>query len=189
MFKRTKTTFSALAIVSVLATGCATYQPVNEAFHAVLSQPYHLDAGDRLRITVFEQANLSNTYSVDKGGYLSFPLIGSVQARGKTLKEVERNIAMQLRDGFIRNPDVSVEVDRYRPFYIMGEVNAAGQYTYVPGMTAQNAVAIAGGFTGRAQQQDVDVTRHANGKIVNGRVPFSDPIMPGDTLYLRERLY
>lgn len=184
-----KASLSALAIVGMVTTGCATYKPVDEAFHKVLSQPYKLDAGDKLRITVFEQADLTNTYSVDKGGYIAFPLIGSVAARGKTLKEVERNIAINLQKGFIRSPDVSVEVDRYRPFYIMGEVNSGGQYTYVPGMTVQNAVAIAGGYTGRAEQENADITRTVDGTVMNGRVLLSDPILPGDTIYLRERLF
>lgn len=187
--KRLKTSLSALAIVGMITTGCATYKPVNEAFHKVLNEPYKLDAGDKLRITVFEQADLTNTYSVDKAGYIAFPLIGSVAARGKTLKEVERNIAINLQKGFIRSPDVSVEVDRYRPFYIMGEVNSGGQYTYVPGMTVQNAVAIAGGYTGRAEQENADITRNIDGKVMNGRVLLSAPILPGDTIYLRERLF
>ena len=103
-------------------SGCATYQPVNPAFHEVLNKPYLLDAGDSVSITVFDQGDLTNTYSVDKGGYIAFPLIGSIAARGKTAKQVEAEIAAKLRSGFIRNPDVSVQMDRYRPFFIMGEV-------------------------------------------------------------------
>jgi polysaccharide export outer membrane protein len=94
-----------------------------------------------------------------------------------------------LARGFVRSPDVSVEIDRYRPFFIMGEVGSPGQYAYVPGMTTQNAIAIAGGFTSRAQQIDADITRQVNGKIVTGRVPISDAILPGDTIYVRERLF
>lgn len=187
--KRLKTTLSAIAILGMVTTGCATYQPVDEAFHKVLKQPYNLDAGDKVRITVYEQADLTNTYAVDKGGYIAFPLIGSVAARGKTLKDIERDIAIKLQQGYIRSPDVSVEIDRYRPFYIMGEVNAGGQYTYVPGMTVQNAVAIAGGYSGRAEQLNADITRVIDGNVLNGRVPMSDPILPGDTIYLRERLF
>lgn len=179
----------AVASVAVLA-GCATaYQPAPPAFHEALQEVYRLDAGDRLRITVFEQEDLTNTYSVDKAGYIAFPLVGSVAARGRTLKEVEAGIAHKLSRGYIRNPDVSVEVDRYRPFFIMGEVGAPGQYTYVPGMTVQNAIAIAGGYSARAEQKDADVTRQINGKVMTGRVPITDPILPGDTIYLRERLF
>lgn len=187
--KRLITTLSAIAVMGMVTTGCATYQPVDEAFHRVLKQPYNLDAGDKVRVTVYEQADLTNTYVVDKGGYIAFPLIGSVAARGRTLKDIERDIAVKLQQGYIRSPDVSVEIDRYRPFYIMGEVNAGGQYTYVPGMTVQNAVAIAGGYSGRAEQLNADITRVIDGNVLNGRVPMSDPILPGDTIYLRERLF
>ncbi len=137
---------AAIALVSTLmVSACSTYRPVDEAFHKVLTQPYRLDAGDKLRITVFGQTDLTNTYAIDKAGYIAFPLIGSVAARGRTPQELEASIAEQLKRGFVRDPDVSVEIDRYRPFFIMGEVGSPGQYTYVPGMTVQNAIAIAGG--------------------------------------------
>jgi polysaccharide export outer membrane protein len=148
-----------------------------------------LDSSDRLRIIVFGQDDLSNTYVVDQAGYISFPLIGSVAARGKTQQGLASEIATKLKQGYIRDPDVSVEVDTYRPIFIMGEVQNAGQYNYVAGMTVQNAIATAGGFSSRAQQIDVDITRQINGEILNGRVPISDPIRPGDTIYVRERYF
>ena len=179
---------STVAMATVMS-GCASaYKPAPPAFHEILQQPYRLDAGDRVRVTVFEQTDLTNTYVVDKAGYVAFPLIGSVPARGRTVKEIEKGIAQGLAKGYIRNPDVSVEIDRYRPFFIMGEVGSAGQYTYVPGMTVQNAIAIAGGYSARAYQSDVDITRQINGKVLTGRVPITDPILPGDTIFLRERL-
>jgi len=181
--------FGTLGVAAMLVAGCATYQPVDEAFHAALQQPYLLDAGDAIRITVFEQKELTNSYSVDKAGYIAFPLVGSVAARGRTPKQIEADIAAKLRNGFIRDPDVSVEVERYRPVFVMGEVGSAGQYVYVPGMTVQNAVAIAGGFTPRALQANADITRSVNGKVLSGRVPLSDPVLPGDTIYVRERLF
>ena len=181
--------FGALGLCSLLVAGCASYQPVDVAFHAALQQPYRLDAGDAVRITVFEQKELTNSYSVDKAGYIAFPLVGSVAARGRTPKQIEGDIATKLRNGFIRDPDVSVEVERYRPVFVMGEVGSAGQYVYVPGMTVQNAIAISGGFTPRAQQANADITRNINGKVISGRVPLSDPVLPGDTIYVRERLF
>jgi len=188
-FKTTRKSLTLLALAGFLVSGCATYQPVDEAFHKVLNQEYLLDAGDSLRITVFEQAELTNSYSIDKAGNIAFPLIGVVPARGRTTKQIEADIAMKLRSGYIRNPDVSAEVDRYRPFFIMGEVGSSGQYVYVPGMTVQNAIAIAGGFTSRAYQGNADITRQVNGQVLNGRVPLSDPILAGDTIYIRERLF
>ncbi|MCB1466348.1 MAG: polysaccharide export protein [Rhizobiaceae bacterium] len=179
-----------IAIVAMgIVSGCSGYRPAPDAFHEATTQPYRLGAGDRVRITVFEQDNLTNTYSIDQSGYLAFPLIGSVPARGRTVQDMEASLAAGLRQGFLRDPDVSVEVDTYRPIFVMGEVGAAGQYSYVPGLNAQKAIAIAGGYTARANQSNVDVTRDVNGKVMTGRVATSDPILPGDTIYVRERLF
>jgi polysaccharide export outer membrane protein len=112
-----------------------------------------------------------------------------VPARGHTAKQIEATLAAKLREGYLRDPDVSVEVDRYRPVFVMGEVGAAGQYSYVPGLTVQKAVAMAGGYSPRANQGSVDITRDINGKVITGRVRTSDPLLPGDTVYVRERLF
>ncbi|POF28910.1 polysaccharide biosynthesis/export family protein [Roseibium marinum] len=168
---------------------CSGYRQPPTAFHETLTQPYRLDSSDKLRIIVFGQDDLSNTYVIDQAGYISFPLVGSVAARGKTQQSLAAEIATKLRQGYIRDPDVSVEVDTYRPIFVMGEVQNSGQYNYVAGMTVQNAIATAGGFSSRAQQVDVDITRQINGEILNGRVPISDPVRPGDTIYVRERYF
>ena len=178
----------ALALATALA-GCTAYQPAPKAFHEASTQPYHLDSGDRLRVSVFEQTGLTNTYTVDQSGYIAFPLIGSVPARGQTLQKLEAVIAQKLRQGFLRDPDVTIEIDRYRPVFIMGEVGRPGQYSYVPGMTIQNAIAIAGGFSPRANQRDVDVTRKINADVITGRVNITAPILAGDTIYVRERFF
>jgi polysaccharide export outer membrane protein len=179
-----------MAIGLVLLSSCAAnYKPVPKVFHEATIQPYRLDSGDRLRVTVFEQASLTNTYTVDQAGYIAFPLIGQVVARGQTLPQLEGAIAQKLRQGYLRDPDVSIEIDRYRSIFVMGEVGQPGQYSYVAGMTVLNAVAVAGGFSSRANQRDVDVTRKINGEVLSGRVPITDPIMAGDTIYIRERLF
>ena len=181
----------ALALYGLMLTlvGCSGYRPAPDAFHQAVIEPYRLDSGDNLRITVFEQSALTNTYAIDQAGYIAFPLIGSVNARGKTVQELEGEIAGQLRKGFLRDPDVSIQVDQHRSFFILGEVNAAGQYTYVPGMNVQNAIAIASGYSVRANQVNVDITRKVNGDVLTGRVTISDPILAGDTIYVRERLF
>jgi polysaccharide export outer membrane protein len=186
--KRPLPVIRALA-AALLVAGCSSYRPAPAAFHEVLDQPYILGAGDRIRVTVFEQEGLTNTYSVDQSGYIAFPLVGSVPARGHTAQQVEAALAAKLREGFLRDPDVSVEVDRYRPIFVMGEVGSAGQYSYVPGLTVHQAVAIAGGFTPRANQANVDITRTVNGQVMTGRVLTSDPLLPGDTVFVRERLF
>lgn len=187
--KVNKTVALVLASAAILLAGCSGYRPAPEAFHRAVIEPYRLDSGDSLRITVFEQADLTNTYAIDQAGYVAFPLIGSVSARGRTVQELESQIAVKLRKGYLRDPDVSIQVDQHRSFFIMGEVNSAGQYSYVPGMNAQNAIAIAGGYTARANQANVDITRKVNGEVMTGRVTISDPILAGDTIYVRERLF
>jgi polysaccharide biosynthesis/export protein len=111
---------------------------------------YTLDSGDRLRIVVFGQDGLTNSYAVDTAGNITLPLIGAVHARGLTTAELSGALAARLRQGFLREPHVAVEVELYRPFFILGEVVFPGQYPYVPNMTIETAVAIAGGFTPRA---------------------------------------
>jgi len=177
------------AALACALSACATYQPAPKAFNQATIQPYALDSGDRLRITVFEQEGLSNTYAVDQAGYISFPLIGQVAARGRTPQQLSGDIAQKLKQGYVRDPDVTIDVDRYRSVYIMGEVGQPGQYSYVPGMTIQNAIAVAGGFTSRAYQGDADVTRKINGQVLTGRVRISSPVLAGDTIYVRERLF
>ncbi len=151
--------------------------------------PYTLASGDRLRIIVFGQDSLSNSYAVDGGGRISMPLIGLVPAQGATTAQLERAIEGRLRAGFLREPKVSVEVEAYRPFFILGEVTTAGQYPYINGMSVQNAIAVAGGFAPRASRSSVDMTRVVNGYPITGSVPMTTPVRPGDTITVRERWF
>lgn len=151
--------------------------------------PYLLDTGDRLRVVVFGQEGLTNAYAVDAGGAIAMPLIGSVPAAGRSTDVLAREIASRLRGGFIRDPSVSVEVETYRPFFIMGEVTSGGQFPYVTSMTVQNAVAIAGGFTPRANRWSFEITRKVNGQLYRADVPLTHRMQPGDTLVVRERWF
>jgi polysaccharide biosynthesis/export protein len=147
--------------------------------------PYHLDAGDKLRVVVFGQEGLTNTYAIDAGGSITMPLIGAVAARGKTPAGLAADISARLRNGYIREPSVAVEVETYRPFFILGEVAAPGQYPYVPNMSVESAVAIAGGFSPRAKRDSVTLTHNAGRAIV----PLGTPINPGDTIFVGERWF
>jgi polysaccharide export outer membrane protein len=151
--------------------------------------PYTLDAGDRLRIVVFGQDGLTNSYSVDASGHVAMPLIGSVDTRGLTTDQLSRHIADKLRQGFIREPHVAVEIEAYRPFFILGEVTAPGQYPYVANMTVETAVAIAGGFGPRGFRKTVTISRIVNGPQVRLTVPITCPIRPGDTINVQERWF
>jgi polysaccharide biosynthesis/export protein len=166
------------------------YVPAPLAFApAAPNKPYTLDSGDRLRIVVFGQDGLSNSYVVDASGYIAMPLIGSVLARGATTAELSDRISDKLRQGFIKEPHVAVEVEAYRPFFILGEVTQPGQYPYVADMTVETAVAIAGGFGPRAYRKTVTVTRVIHGVQVKMTVPTSFPLRPGDTVNVQERWF
>jgi polysaccharide biosynthesis/export protein len=150
---------------------------------------YRLDAGDKLRVVVYGQEGLTNTYAIDAGGSITMPLIGSVPARGKTPAGLAADITAKLRNGFIREPSVAVEIDSYRPFFILGEVAAPGQYPYVPNMTVESAVAIAGGFSPRAKRDRVTLTHTDGAGTSRFVVPLGTPLGPGDTVQVGERWF
>ena len=150
---------------------------------------YHLDAGDKLRVVIYGQEGLTNTYAIDASGTITMPLIGRVPARGRTPAGLAGEIAAKLRNGYIREPSVAVEVETYRPFFILGEVAAPGQYPYVPNMTVESAVAIAGGFSPRARRDSVTVTHTDASGALRIVVPLGTPIGPGDTVQVGERWF
>jgi polysaccharide export outer membrane protein len=157
------------------------------AFAAEL--PYALDTGDKLRVVVFGQDGLSNSYVVDASGAITMPLIKAVPARGLTTAALARAVGDRLRQGFVREPHVAIEVEAYRPFFILGEVTAPGQYAYVPQMTVEKAVAVAGGFTPRAYRWDIEIERPVAGGVVRQAVPPIERVRPGDTIVVRERWF
>ena len=151
---------------------------------------YTLASGDKLRVIVFGQDNLSNIYAVDGAGRIAMPLIGVVQVGGQTTGQAARSIEAKLASGFVREPHVTVEVDAYRPFYILGEVTTSGQYPFVSGMTVETAVAIAAGFGPRAARDYAVLTRDTGGgKLVSGIVPMTYSVRPGDTIVVKERFF
>ena len=153
------------------------------------SGPYTLDTGDKLRVVVFGQDALSNTYTVDAQGNVTLPLVGAVDARGLTTAQLGGAIAGRLKSGYVRDPSVAVEIEVYRPFFVLGEVTYPGQYPFVPNMTVENAIAIAGGFTPRASKTKVTVTRKMQGQPARFALPLRYPIRPGDTIEVSERWF
>ena len=130
-----------------------------------------------------------SSYHLDAGGSITMPLIGGVPARGRTPAGLAGEIAARLRNGYIREPSVAVEIEAYRPFFILGEVSAPGQYPYVPNMTVESAVAIAGGFSPRAKRDVVTVTHTEAGGAMRAVVPLGTPLSPGDTVFVGERWF
>ena len=157
--------------------------PVNDA-------GYVLGNGDHVHVTVFGQKEMTGDYQVDGQGRIAFPLIGQVQAGGMSTGQLQQKIAAALTPDYIKDPHVSVEVLTYRPFYVIGEVTKPGSYPYVSGMTALNAIALAGGFTYRADQDTFEVTRYAkSGTSQHLKVKPDTPVQPGDVITVDESIF
>jgi polysaccharide export outer membrane protein len=184
------------AIAALRASFASASTPIMSAVparYAATAQPagnaYLLDAGDKLRVVVYGQEGLTNSYAIDAGGSITMPLIGAVPARGRTTAGLAAEISRRLRNGFIRDPSVAVEIESYRPFFILGEVAAPGQYPYVPNMTVESAVAIAGGFSPRAKRDTVTLTHNDGAGPTRIVVPLGTSISPGDTVLVGERWF
>jgi polysaccharide export outer membrane protein len=176
--------------LDAMAYGQPAYAPVRYGVPAPIYDPdYHLDAGDRLRVVVYGQEGLTNSYAIGAGGNITMPLIGSVPARGMTPAGLAASVTGRLRNGFIREPSVAVEIEAYRPFFILGEVAAPGQYPYVPNMSVESAVAIAGGFSPRAKRDEVTLTHPTADGVYRAVVPLGTPLSPGDTVLISERWF
>ena len=183
--------FSLIAVlVAVLALpGCMQTSESIVMGYALADEPYRLDAGDKLRVVVFGQDGLTNTYAVGANGAITMPLIGTVPARGLTPAELAASVTARLKRGYLREPYVAAEIETYRPFFILGEVAAPGQYPYVPRLTVETAVAIAGGFTPRAERQAIKLTRVGEAGAVQAVVTPGTFLKPGDTVVVAERWF
>ncbi|MBX9663148.1 polysaccharide biosynthesis/export family protein [Novosphingobium sp.] len=178
--------------VALLLGGCvgASAPPISTADVAAGLESYHLGAGDRVRVTVFNEPTLTGEYNITPGGALAFPLIGVVAAGGRTIDAVQQELTAKLAEGYVNDPRVSVEVLNYRPFYILGEVNRPGEYSYASGMTVEQAIARAGGFTYRANEKTVFLRRQT-GKAESAVSLRSAQVavLPGDTIRIGERYF
>jgi polysaccharide biosynthesis/export protein len=150
---------------------------------------YRVGAGDRLSVRVVGEQDLTGEFIVDATGVMSMPYVQSVPVAGLNTGQIERLIEKKLKSGYLRDPKVSVQAINLRPFYIMGEVTTGGSFSYQPGMTVQNAIAIAGGYGTRADKTLVLLTRrNANGTNTY-KVPVTTQVYPGDVVYVRERWF
>lgn len=151
---------------------------------------YRLGADDAVKITVFGEPDLSNTFTVSSNGTISYPLVGEIVVRDLSVRELEQMLVAKLSEGYLVKPSVSVEVASYRPFYILGEVRAPGSYSYSNGITVLKAVALAGGFTYRANKKNVQIlkTRKAGSELYS-KTPVNAEISPGDIILVKERFF
>ncbi|MDP6430213.1 MAG: polysaccharide biosynthesis/export family protein [Rhodospirillales bacterium] len=149
---------------------------------------YQLGSGDKLKITVFGEKDLSGNFELAGNGEISMPLIGKIGARNETVRGLETKISQSLRK-YLKTPQVTVEVLNYRPFYILGEIKKPGNYAYVAGISVLNAVAMAGGFTYRADKGDIVVKRANKAKGREERVTESTTVLPGDIITIKQRFF
>jgi polysaccharide biosynthesis/export protein VpsN len=150
---------------------------------------YKLGSGDKIRITVYGENDLSSEVEVDGTGSVSLPLIGEVRAAGLSIREFEDAVENALKDGYLVDPRVSVEVLNYRPFYIMGEVNSPGKYNFMSGITVLNAVVMAGGFTYRARTGVAEILRVGEPEPFITKTPDKTLVLPGDVIKIPERYF
>ena len=150
---------------------------------------YRLGSGDKVKVTVFGHDDLSGEFLVGGNGEVALPLIGKVSAGGLTVAEFEVRVVAAFKPDYLKNPRVSVEVLNYRPFYIIGEVKQPGSYPFVNGMTVVNAIALAGGYTYRARENKIYVTRATDPKNVKRPADHDTVVLPGDVIEVPERFF
>lgn len=163
--------------------------------HNSLAEDQHVDAiyklgsADKLKITVFEEPDLSGEFEIDGSGTLAMPLIGNIKAGGFDIRSLEKKIVDKLSDGYLVSPRVSVEIMNFRPFFILGEVNEPGSYPYVNGLTVINAIALAGGYTHRAKTDNVTIGRGKGKNKKEFEAKEDTIVMPGDSIRVLERFF
>jgi polysaccharide export outer membrane protein len=179
--------------LATLSTGCSNGLTGLAALPPAPVAAYRLGPGDEVRVTVpglVASDTMNATYVVNDRGQLSFPILGDVPADGKTVPELQHSIAVELtRRQLLNNPTVGVQPVRLRPYYVLGEVKTPGEYQYRAGMSVLAAISAAGGYTFRAQQRDVAITRMVDGRPHVGRASESDMIQPGDTVRIVEKWF
>ena len=182
-----------LVAVSLTLSACARHSLPDQPAPAAIgnfTEGYELEPGNRVRVIVFNEANLSGEFLVDPSGNLSMPLIGTVPAGGATAKMLATRVEDVLkRSGYLRDPKVAIEILSYRPFYVLGEVKQPGEFSYTTGMTVLSAVARAGGYDYRAREGEVVLVRVVDGIQHEFRATERTPILPGDVIRVVERYF
>ncbi|HZU62889.1 MAG TPA: polysaccharide biosynthesis/export family protein [Novosphingobium sp.] len=180
----------ALAGAAMASGACGVAQAGEPAQPAALAG-YVLGADDKVHINVFGEEKLTGDYTVTSEGIISFPLIGSVPAAGRSLGDVQEEIRRRLADGYLLDPRVAIEVGTFRSLYILGEVNKPGEYPYRTNVTLEQVVATAGGYTYRANRRQV-LLRHL-GEEKDEKLKLGEAmalhLQPGDTVRVPERFF
>jgi len=150
---------------------------------------YRLGIGDKLKIAVYGEPDLSGEFQVNAAGVISLPLIGQLPAKGRPIEEFRESVRARLTEGYLKNPRVSIEVLSYRPIYVHGEVRQGGELQFKPGVKIRDAVAMAGGYTYRADQAAILLTREGEARELTVRLPNDMMVLPGDNIRIPERFF
>ena len=153
------------------------------------AESYVLGPNDRIRLKVYGEPDITGEYEISNSGQVSIPLAGHIRAAGTTTRQLEKSIASALAKGIVRDPRVNVEIAQYRPYYILGEVKKSGEYPYRHGLTVLDAVASAGGFTYRANENKVFLRRAGAGAEETYPLDAPVPVYPGDNIRIPERYF
>jgi polysaccharide export outer membrane protein len=156
---------------------------------ATTADNYVLGPNDRVRLKVYGEPDIAGEYEIDSSGQVSIPLAGHIRASGLTTRELERSISSALSKGIVRDPRVNVEIALYRPYYILGEVKKGGEYPYRLGLTVMDAIASAGGFTYRANENKVYLRRAGSTAEEVYALDAPVQVFPGDNIRIAERYF
>jgi polysaccharide export outer membrane protein len=186
--------FAAVCLAALAVGACAgdvgpaSADLFTDAGPSALGASYRLGIGDKLKVTVFGEESLSGPVEVNAAGHVALPLAGEVPAQGRTLTQFREAVAHRLADGYLKNPKVTVEITNYRPVYVHGEVKNGGEFSYKSGLKLRDAVAMAGGYTYRANQSYAIVLREGQGEV---RIPANGSVTlyPGDNVRIPERFF
>jgi polysaccharide export outer membrane protein len=172
-------------------SGGPTGQALGEtsSIAAVQAQVPKLEKGDKLRVTVFNEQQLSGEFVVDGTGSIAFPLLGEVAVAGLDERGVEQKLNQALSGRYLVNPKIAVEILSQRPFYILGEVVKAGEYPYRSGLNVVSAIALAGGYSPRAAVNYVLVRRASASQQQELPVDPATLVYPGDMITVPERIF
>jgi len=160
-----------------------------EKIRVAAAAPPQLQAGEKIRVTVFGENSLSGEYQIDPSGFVSLPLAGTVKAAGLTQNDLARELEANLRSGYLKDPKVTISIIEFRPFYILGEVEKPGSYPYLSGLNVMSAIATAGGTTYRASQSTVLIQHAGEGEMRAYDASKSIPILPGDIIQVPRRYF
>lgn len=181
-----------LACLAGLLTlvGCGSYEPSQQPTTSVVaSAPYILRPTDQVRVQVYNESSVTGEYAIDSAGFISVPLAGRIKAAGLTTLALEKSIAAKLNRGILKDAGVNVQVSGYSPFYIRGEVKKPGEFPYRPGMTVADAVALAGGYTYRANETKIFVRPAGVAQEHIYTLDTDAPVSPGDNIRIPERFF